>query len=145
MKNLLVLTVALFVMASCSDDEVEKITFDSSVFGIEKIIVNNTTYSLKDSSFLIDKGADSPLYLTGSGYGPNYQELDYAFVSQTESLSSVAAILHERRSQCIRVANINNENLCVDPLCYFAQSQNDLQIFCSGKQKYGACRLIVTA
>lgn len=92
MKNLLVLTVALFVMASCSDDEVEKITFDSSVFGIEKIIVNNTTYSLKDSSFLIDKGADSPLYLTGSGYGPNYQELDYAFVSQTESLSSVAAI-----------------------------------------------------
>ena len=69
-----------------------KITFDSSVFGIEKIIVNNTIYSLKDSSFLIDKGADSPLYLTGSGYGSNYKELDYAFVSQTESLSSVAAI-----------------------------------------------------
>ena len=88
----LLYTVALFVMASCSDEEEAKITFDSSVFGIEKIIVNNTTYSLKDSSFLIDKGADSPLYLTGSGYGSDYKELDYAFVSQTESLSSVAAV-----------------------------------------------------
>ena len=92
MKNLLLLTIALLVMASCSDEEEEKITFDSSAFGIEKIIINNKMYPLKNSSFLIDKGTDSPLYLTGTGYGPNYQELDYGWMSQTESLSSVAAI-----------------------------------------------------
>ena len=70
MKKILLILMSLFILTSCQNDkEEEKITsLDNSVFGIEQITINDSTYSLKPNSLLIDKGSNSPLVLIGSSY-----------------------------------------------------------------------------
>ena len=90
MKKILLILMSLFILTSCQNDrEEEKITpLDNSVFGIEQITINDSTYSLKPNSLLIDKGSNSPLVLIGSSYSSNSVGLDYAWMSQTEALTS---------------------------------------------------------
>jgi len=92
MKKYLLFIAALLIMVSCEDEKDEKVTLDNSMFGIEKIIINGKGCSLKDSSFFIDKEEKSSLYLSGSGFGSNYMELYYDWISLTEKLSSVSAV-----------------------------------------------------
>ena len=89
MKKILLILMSLFILTSCQNDkEEEKITsLDNSVFGIEQITINDSTYSLKPNSLLIDKGSNSPLVLIGSSYSSNSVGLDYAWMSQTEKLT----------------------------------------------------------
>ena len=88
MKKILLILMSLFILTSCQNDkEEEKITsLDNSVFGIEQITINDSTYSLKPNSLLIDKGSNSPLVLIGSSYSSNSVGLDYAWMSQTDKL-----------------------------------------------------------
>ena len=90
MKKILLILMSLFILTSCQNDkEEEKITpLDNSVFGIEQITINDSTYSLKPNSLLIDKGSNSPLVLIGSSYSSNSVGFDYAWMSQTEALTS---------------------------------------------------------
>lgn len=89
MKKILLILMSLFILTSCQNDkEEEKITpLDNSVFGIEQITINDSTYSLKPNSLLIDKGSNSPLVLIGSSYSSNSVGLDYAWMSLTEKLT----------------------------------------------------------
>ena len=89
MKKILLILMSLFILTSCQNDkEEEKITpLDNSVFGIEQITINDSTYSLKPNSLLIDKGTNSPLVLIGSSYSSNSVGLDYVWMSLTEKLT----------------------------------------------------------
>jgi len=88
MKKILLIIMSLFILSSCQKDEEEHFSLDNSVFGIEQIAINNSTYSLKPNSFLIEKTSNSPLVLVGTSYSSHSLELDYAWMSQTEELTS---------------------------------------------------------
>ena len=88
MKKMLLIMMSLFILSSCQKDEEESFILDNSIFGIEQITINNNTYTLKQNSFLIDKDSHSPLMLIGSSSSSHSLGLDYAWMSQTEELTS---------------------------------------------------------
>ena len=88
MKKILLIMMSLFILSSCQKDEEESFTLDNSIFGIEKITINDNTYSINPNSFLIDKDSNSPLILIGSSSSSHSLGLDYAWMSQTEKLTS---------------------------------------------------------
>lgn len=88
MKKILLIMMSLFILSSCHKDEEESFILDNSIFGIEKITINDNTYSINPNSFLIDKDSNSPLILIGSSSSSHSLGLDYAWMSQTEKLTS---------------------------------------------------------
>jgi len=112
MKKILLILMSLFILTSCQNDkEEEKITsLDNSVFGIEQITINDSTYSLKPNSLLIDKGSNSPLVLIGSSYSSNSVGLDYAWMSLTEKTNISKHHQHKRDCQRCPNGNRHNEN-----------------------------------
>lgn len=91
MKKFLFVIVSLLILLSCKGtDEEENISLDNSVFGIEQISINDSAYSLKPNSLLIEKGSNSPLVLVGSSFSLHSLGLDYAWVSSTQKLISAS-------------------------------------------------------
>lgn len=88
MKKILFIIMSIFMLFSCQKDEDESFPLDNSDFGIEQITINDSTYSLMPNSFLIDKGPNSPLVLVGTSSSSHSLELNYAWMSKTQKLSS---------------------------------------------------------
>ncbi len=88
--NKLLIIILFFIFCACQKESADAPILDNNLFGIEKITINGKDFTLKDNSFLINTEIDNSLVLIGSTSTTTRQELNYAWLSVTEKLSSAS-------------------------------------------------------
>jgi hypothetical protein len=77
-----------FAWVACEHEDESTPAIDYKSFGIDSVIVNHATFTLKADGVMLN--TDSRLILNGMTSSSSGVELDYVWTSTTEALSSVS-------------------------------------------------------
>ena len=80
--------LSVILLASCSSDSENPAMLSNSDISIEKIVLNNQTYTVGAKNFMVSD--EAPLSVTGTFSSSKKVEVDYSWAKTTEVLSSVA-------------------------------------------------------